>query len=104
MASVSLIESGERTRAIAKCRAGIAGETFKDALARIMSDEASAVAVKIVRVAVTAGYASIETEDGSHVFVGPHHEKAAVSITVAIGGDTVQAFAKVVSGAGPNVR
>jgi hypothetical protein len=104
LGSVSLIESGTRARAIAKARLGVAGETFRDAIARVLADEASAASVSAVRVAVTGGFAQIETAEGSFVFMSPHLEKGAVRIDVAISGDTVRAFANVLSGAGPNVR
>jgi hypothetical protein len=103
MGSVSLIESGARAKAIAKAKSA-GGETFREGLARIISDEASAARVSRISVAVTGGFASIYAEDGNTLFVSPHHEKGAITIDVAIGADTVRAFAKVVSCAGPNVR
>jgi hypothetical protein len=100
MGSVSLLESGTRARFIAKARVGIAGELFKDALARILSDEALAARVTVIRVAVTAGLAQIEFEEKSlnAVFLGKRPENLVMRIDVAIGADTVRALAKVVSG------
>lgn len=101
MASVSLTEAGARARDIAKIKDGVGktAETFKDALARILSDDPLAATVKIIRVGVTSGVASIEFENMDRVvFVGRASEKLALHIEVAIVAKTVRALAKLVSG------
>jgi hypothetical protein len=98
LASVSLSDAGARARDIAKTKnVGKTAEIFKDALARILSDDGLAAAVKVIRVAVTHGYASIESETGNTVFMGRKPGKSAVRVDVAIDADTVRALAKLVS-------
>jgi hypothetical protein len=100
LASVSLTDAGARAREIARTKDGVGktAETFKDALARVLSDETMAATVKVIRAAVTHGDASIETEEGRFMYVGRMIGNPAVRIDVAIGADTVRALAKLVSG------
>ncbi|WP_092031059.1 hypothetical protein [Bradyrhizobium sp. OK095] len=99
LASVSLVEAGERARAIARAKAGVGktAEAFKDALARTLSSEELAATVKTIRVGITHGDASIETQVGNTTFAGRTVGNPAVRIEVAMDADTVRTISKAVA-------
>ena len=123
LATVSLSESGPRARDIAKAVAGArcpltGAKTFRDALARILSDEALAARVNDVTVQVNAGLAAIHYDGSSSqlslrglakkakvtrapessVFLGPRPETGGLQIGISVSADTVRELTKATIG------